>query len=176
MNGKNRKKGMVIKMKEITVKKLTPENFEKFGRYGDIGNPSGQFIGKSPVRFYRDILPFGYSAPMSASTTLVEPKEFVVDTLEYHTCTPEILMMLDQDAVICIGAATAQKEPPMDNLEAFYIPKGVMVYLNPGVWHYAPFPLGDMPVHSLVLLPERTYVNDTLCIAIEPDKQVAIKL
>jgi len=163
-------------MKQIEVKKLTPEDFKKFGRYGNIENPDSSFIGKSPIRFYRDILPFGYNAPMSASTTFVEPKEFVVDTLEYHSRTPEILMMLDQDAIICIGPATAEKEPPMDQLEAFYIPKGVMVYLNPGVWHYAPFPLSDKPVHSLVLLPERTYVNDTLCISIATDRQIGLKL
>jgi len=163
------------KMNTIQAKPLTEQSFAKFGRYGDILNPVSPFIGETPIQFYRDILPLHGSVPLSASTTCVAPMELIVKVMEYHTATPEIVMMLDDDAIICVGPATADKNPPIDQFEAFYLPKGVMVYLHPGVWHYAPFPLHEKMIHSLVLLPERTYANDCVNVEIDKEHQVKIK-
>lgn len=163
-------------MKTIKAQKLTFENFQKYGRFARILNPEPPYIGKQPILFYRDIIQLGSICPLSLSNTVVYPMELLVDILEYHTATGEGFMLLDGDGVICVGIATADGEIPVEELEAFYVPKGVMIYLNAGVWHFAPYPLDKEPLNSLVILPERTYVNDCIKKEIPMEKKLMIEI
>lgn len=160
-------------MKSIKIQKLDLEIFQKYGQYAPVINPITPFIGKEPIRFYRDIISLGHG-PVTVSNTVVNPIPFVVDKMEYHTATGEGFMMLDGDAVICLGIATANGKLP-DQLEAFHIPLGVMVYINAGVWHYAPYPVDDKPLNSLVLLPERTYAKDCIAVPIAEEDQLGLE-
>jgi len=156
-------------MNTIKVKSLTYESFRKYGSFSKIENPDTPYIGKSPVRFYRDILPLQLRE-VSVSTTVIEPIPFIVDKMEYHSDTGEAFMMLNGDAVICLGVATADGNLP-EQLEAFYVPKGVMIYVHPGVWHYAPFPTKNEVLYSLVLLPPRTYALDCSVLELPEEQQ-----
>lgn len=147
-------------MKKLEVKNLSESSFKVYGRYADLLNPSEPFIGEDPVRFYRDMLPLSGDRALSVSVTKVSPMPYVVDVLEYHSCTGECFMTLDGDTYIGVAPASVDKRPDMEKLEIFYVPRGCAVYLHPGVWHYAPYPAGDYEIHSMVLLPERTYAND----------------
>lgn len=154
-----------IRMKTIKANKLTYEAFRKFGTFAKILDPEPPYLGDedSQNRFYRDILPItALDGKLSISAGVARPAVPVVDILEIHTKTPEAFMMLDGDAVMAFAPASAENEIPVGQIEAFYIPKGVMIYLRPGVWHYGHFPAGDGTVTSIVLLPERTYCNDCL--------------
>lgn len=163
-------------MKTIKIQTLTFENFQKYGRFAQILNPVTPCIGKQPVLFYRDIIQLGSVSPLSFSNTVVFPTELLVNILEYHTATGEGFMLLDGDAIICVGIATADGEIPIDELEAFYVPKGVMMYVNAGVWHYAPYPVNNKPINSLVILPERTYANDCIKKEISTEMQLMIEI
>ena len=69
-------------------------------------------------------------------------------------------MAIDGDMVIHVGPATPKDVIPLEEIEAFRIPKGTFVSLRPGVWHGGPFTTTDKPVSVLIVLPERTYAND----------------
>lgn len=163
-------------MTTIKVRSLTLEGFQKYGRYVSILAPVTPSIGEQPILFYRDIIQLGGVAPLSFSNTVVCPRKLCVDILEYHTATGEGFMMLDGDAIICVGIATADGEIPVDELESFYVPKGVMVYVNAGVWHYAPYCVEDKPINSLVILPERTYANDCIKKEVPEQQKLMIEL
>ena len=163
-------------MNNINAQKLSLDKFQKYGRFAQIINPVTPCLGEKPVLFYRDIIQLGGVRPLSFSNTVVDPMELRVDILEYHTATGEGFMPLDGDAAICVGIATGDGEIPVDELEAFYVPKGVMVYLNAGVWHYAPYPVDKKPINSLVILPERTYANDCVKKQISAESQLMIKI
>lgn len=160
-------------MNTIAIKEMDLGSFQKYGRYAPVLQPTTPCLGTSPIRFFRDILSLG-NEPVTVSNTMVDPMPMIVDTMEYHSRTGEGFMILDADAVICLGIATSDGKLPQ-TLEAFHLRQGVMVYINPGVWHYAPYPIGNQPINSLVLLPERTYALDCQKVVLTADDWYILK-
>ena len=92
--------------------------------------------------------------------------------LEYHQTTCEGLFPFDDDVVIFVGAPAAG-ELKVDNLEAFYIPKGVFVKINPLIVHGTQFPVHNDEAHLICLLPGRTFMNDKTARSISDEDEMA---
>ena len=163
-------------MKTLKIQALSPEGFKKFGTYSRILHPDTPHLGEvtDPICFYRDILQVRAQGYVSVSAGVCLPVEKKVDVMEFHSRTPEAFMMLDGDVAMAFAPATADSEVPVDEIEAFLIPRGVMVYISAGVWHYAQMPLGSTPVTSVVLLPERTYANDCYKVTLPEEQQILL--
>lgn len=162
-------------MKKLVMKPLSAETFLPYGRFASLTEPSGVALGLPPIRFFRDLLPLGSAQNLAASVTQTAPVDLRVDIMEFHTHTWEAFMTLDTESCICVGPATADAVVDSDSLEAFRVPPCTMIYLHPGVWHYAPYPLEGKTLHSLVLLPERTYANDCVKVALDAAQQLIIE-
>lgn len=150
-------------MRTLKVEKLDVEKFLPFGFYGNLINPDADKLGARPIEFFRDMVQQDLccASKVSFSTCRVEKRDFVIDVSEYHTCTGEGILPLDNDILIHVGPAAARDSGvPLDKIRVFKIPKGTMVVIRPGVWHHAPFTLKDSPANVLIVLPERTYAND----------------
>ena len=161
----------------VKVKELTRENFAKYGDYVDLLAPNGVKIGNEPIEFYRDMIQMHLgdgSVLPSFSICKVDNRPAVIDVTEYHSYAMEGNIPLDGDTYMHFAKATPTSEPPLDDFEVFRIPKGTLVVAKPGVWHHAPFAVDTAPVHTLVILPERTYAND--CIVVELKKKDQIKI
>ena len=98
----------------------------------------------------------------------------VIDVTEYHNLTGEGVLPLDADALIHVAPAGVEGPPPLDKVEAFRVPKGTFVSLNPGVWHHAPFAHNADVANVLIVLPERTYATDCHVTELEPAEQIEI--
>ena len=163
-------------MKTIKVKPLSKEAFYKYGSYAAFIDPVNEPATgpkDAPLVFFRDMLPVDMAAPCF-STLRVQSRPMVVADAEFHDTTCEVAMPLDGDAVIWCAPAGAGEELPLDEVEAFLVPKGTAVMFRPGVWHHAAFPAADAPLNVLIVLPERTYVNDLFAITL--DEKFAIEL
>lgn len=157
-------------MQGLRIEQLSKESFEQFGYYADFSNPKNEYLGKAPVEFYRDILQMYSNSNISSfSVCKVSLRAFKVDSTEYHSKTCEVTMPLDGDILVHLAPAT-NGEIPFEKMRIFRIPKLTMFVIKPGVWHGAPFTTQDEKVNILVVLPERTYVNDCVCIDIEEQK------
>jgi len=161
-------------MKQLHLLELTSDTFLPYGRFASLLVPNGPVLGEKPIRFFRDLLPLGNGKALAASVTQVEVMPMKVETMEFHTYTWEAFLSLDSDSCICVAPATGTAELNPDTLEIFRVPSGTMIYLHPGVWHYAPFPLGRSTLHSLVILPERTYVNDCVKVTIAEPRMIDV--
>jgi ureidoglycolate lyase len=160
--------------KKILLKKLTMENFRRYGVYADMLNPE---ISKSgPVSFVPDMarLDLGHSANASFSVTKVEPRKNIINFMEYHTFTGEGILPLDGDIYVHLAPPTPKGVIPMDKVEAFFVPKGTLLSIRMGVWHGAPFAAGSEPVNVMCVLPERTYANDGYFHMVPEDEQIKI--
>ena len=149
-------------MKKLKVMNILESDFSVYGRYTDLLHPKGPSIGEAPVRFFRDMMPLGQAEVLSLSVTEMEPMELKADVMEFHSRTGECFLTLDGDTYICVAPATPDSVIRAENMEAYYVPAGTAVYLHPGVWHYAPFPVEKKTLHSLVMLPQRVYANDCI--------------
>lgn len=149
-------------MRQIKAKQITAENFKEFGSFTDLLNPTGYSLGD----FFQDRLKMHNSGSMQTafSPLLVhKPEKMIVTTAEYHNYTQEGVLCLDDDVIVHV--APAGKDPVPELTEAFLVPKGTMVLLNTGVWHLSAIPVNKETAHVLIVLPERTYLND--CVVVE---------
>ena len=160
-------------MRKIKAQKITAENFKPYGTFSDILNPSGYSLGN----FYADRLlePAKTALPLAFSSLTVHKKNaMVIDTVEYHNHTGEILMPLDTDVVIHVAPPSKTLIP--EKTEAFIVPKGTLVRFNVGVYHYAPFSIEKEKGSVLIVLPERTYLNDCTVFKYDEKDQMEIIL
>lgn len=163
-------------MRKIKVSPLSLKGFQKFGTFCDVLHPDSPHFGsdKDPICFFRDMIQIRTGNHVSISSAVCLPVEKTIKIMEYHSKTPEASMMLDGDVIMAFGPATADHAVPIDEIEAFFIPQGVMVCIHPGVWHYAQIPAGNQKVTAMVLLPERAYANDCYTARLMEEQQIEI--
>jgi ureidoglycolate lyase len=149
-------------MKEVKVKELSLEAFSKYGSYANMINPDTIKIGAEPIEFFRDIVKsnLGNATQASFSVCRVSKRPNIINVSEYHNTSCEVCMPIDGDVLMHVAPAVPQKEFPVDLAEVFYIPKGTIVIVDPGVWHHGPYTVDTDVVNCLVALPERLYMND----------------
>lgn len=160
-------------MKTIKVKKLTADNFAKYGAYADLLNPKGEKIGNTPVEFFRDMAQLKSIQVNSASFSVcrVTKRDMIIECSECHNYCSEGSIPLDGDVIIYVAPASCD-DIPEDKIEAFFVPKGTFVSLNPGVWHQAAYPCDTDIVNVAIILPERTYVNDCKVVSLKENIKI----
>jgi ureidoglycolate lyase len=165
-------------MREIKVKTLSLADFKKYGTYSCLPVDNEPHIKvRDRVRFYRDLcgVNLGTEQTVSFSVCRMGSRPFVIDHMEYHNVCQEGIMPLDDDVIIFVAPAT-NGSLPIDEVEAFRIPKHTMVVLNSGVWHFSPYLCNEKAGHILILLPERTYVNDCVLVPLAEDQKILIQV
>ena len=165
-------------MRTVKVEELSCENFKSFGFYANMINPDTEKFGSPPREFYRDIIQqnIGNTYTVSYSITKVYPRDLIINMSEYHSKTAEGLLPLDNDILIHVAPATRPNNDfPSDKIRIFYIHKGTLVVIHPGVWHHAPFVINDNPANVLIILPERTYANDCVVTQIHDGNFIQIE-
>ena len=164
-------------MKTIKVQQLSVEKFHRYGSYARLINPSADATGPkdAEIVFYRDMVQQTLSDSPSYSTCFMRPRPMVITVGEYHDFTCEVSMPLDNDALVWVAPAGAGSEVPVDDIEVFFVPKGTLLSLRPGVWHHAAFTPNDKDVNVMIVLPERCYATDCHVAEIPADKQVEIE-
>lgn len=146
---------------EITVKKLTAE---KFALYGDIIHHAGaETAFPAPEE---DILTCTVLVPQMqldagclAQMLVCKARPMVVEKMERHADTAEILISTKEDYVLCV--APPAEEVAEDQIEAFLIPAGSTIVMKPSCWHWIPFPTGTQDAEVIVVFRAET-VNDDL--------------
>ena len=86
------------------------------------------------------------------------------------------MMPLNDDALVHVAPAGSHDVVPYDEFEVYRIPMGTIVAIRPGVWHHAPFCMGNTPLNSLVVLPERCYATDCVVVTFPEEELVQIIL
>ena len=161
-------------MRTIKVKELNREDFRKYGSYERMVNPETITFGGEPVQFFRDMLPMHIgSEQVSFSICRVCPRPLVIEFYEYHNKTGEGILPIDGDIILHVAYASGKVD--LNEVEAYFVPRGTMVTLRPGVFHHAPFAAGETPVSTLIVLPERTYANDCIIVRAEEQDKIAME-
>ena len=164
-------------MKTIKAKSIDTVEFMQYGYLADIANPVNTYhFGEYPCAFNRDMvtMPLKDCTPPAFGSLKVGKRPMIIEDVEFHSCSCEAMMPLDDDMVIHVGPANADILE-IDNIVAFIIPKGTLVILRPGTWHGAPYPINNDGT-VLICLPERTYINDTKKYILTEEQKLKIEL
>ena len=162
--------------KTIGIKKLTYEAFKTYGSFANMLEPKGSKLELGSIEFFPDmaILNLGQTNEASFSITRIQKRENIIDAIECHMYTGEGILPLDGNVLVHVAPATPKEIIPLDQIEVFRVPKGTLLTLRPGVWHCAPFAENSDVINVLVILPERTYVNDGYFYHIPKENEIHI--
>ena len=169
-------------MRTIKVRPLDENAFRKYGVYQDLTDNrqmASRVItgsGRGDGGFYADLvwLDFdrGKNNPTVSMCHIKKGEKNIVNFLEYHQTTCEGLFPFDDDIVIFVGVP-GQGDLQVDSIEAFYVPRGTFVKLNPMIVHGTQFPAHSEEAHVICLLPGRTFRNDKVARAITEEDEMA---
>ncbi len=159
-------------MREIKIQKLTKEAFAPYGQFYNMANPDGYPLSGEIHRFFPDRLTSSvYGANIAFSPILVKkPEEMIINAVEYHTTTAEIIMPLNDAMILHVAQPSAGKPIP-ELTQAFRVPKNTIIRMNPCVWHLAPLPATKDELCAMIVLPECTYINDCTVVDLKEDEQ-----
>lgn len=161
-------------MRTISIQPLTPERFSPYGAFTDLLHPAGTGMGGPEALFFPDRMRvLGGTRMTGVSVVSTQRRPLLIDAAEQHDLATEVLLPLDGD-ILCFAAPACSATFPAGEAEAFLVPRGTAVALFPGVWHKAPFPVNAEQVHTLVLLPERTYAADCRVQVLQEKDQIQI--
>lgn len=169
-------------MHTIKVQQLSEEAFRKYGSYQDLTNNKQMASrtitgdGRGEGGFYADLLWLDFDRAKNNPAVCVchikKSEKNIVKFLEYHQTTCEGLFPFDDDVIIFVGAPAAGGLT-VDRLEAFYIPKGTFVKINPLIVHGTQFSVHKEEAHLICLLPGRTFMNDKVARSITEEADMA---
>ena len=163
-------------MREIQVQKLTKDNFGKYGEFLDLLDES-ELKKKSIFQegFFADVVALEFNQGNQPTISVCHVKkqsENIISFLEAHQYACEGLLPLDGDVIIFVGIMDSDFRT--ESIEAFYVPKGTFVKLNPLIVHGTQYPVDKEDVHIVCMLPGRTFKNDMLSRRLETGEQIRI--
>ena len=102
-------------------------------------NPVSEMLGAPPIEFFPDMIQqaLGNCQAVSYSNCRIGPRDPVINVVECHSSTAEMLMPLDADVLMWFAPASVPDAGfPGEKVRAFLVPKGTMVVIKPGTWHH----------------------------------------
>lgn len=164
-------------MKQVLIQPLTTESFARYGTFQNLLDIS-DLEQKSVTSggFFADVLSLDFgkrTLPTVSVCYVTKQPRNIVSFVEAHQETCEGLLPLDADIVIFVGAM-GWGECSSDSLEAFLVPKGTFVKLNPLILHGKQYLLDAEQAHIACFLPMRTFRNDTLYKDLSESEQVEL--
>ena len=143
---------------------------------------SGQDRGKRKKKksifqegFFADVVALEFNQGNQPTISVCHVKkqsDNIISFLEAHQYACEGLLPLDGDVIIFVGIM--DRDFRTESIEAFYVPKGTFVKLNPLIVHGTQYPVDKEDVHIVCILPGRTFKNDMLSRRLETGEQIRI--
>ncbi len=165
----NKKRGISMRVKELAIHSLNAETFKVFGCFIDKpeGKPTIELDGF--FKYYDGVASLEMQAPSGIGILEVYKREPVLGLIEMHEKSPEVLVALDTDFhFVVVNSDDTGKTPFLETARAFLLKQGQAVVLNPGVWHWIPFPLRNSG-KLMVIIKAGTSENDLLTIDLEKE-------
>ncbi|MDR3305514.1 MAG: ureidoglycolate lyase [Clostridiales Family XIII bacterium] len=113
----------------------------------------------SHVKYWKKITEFSLPSVVSTSYLIGRKRNFVVTEMERHFNTNEVIIPLDNDAILVVAKPDAKTESPVD-VTAFYLRRSQGVVLHQNIWHVVPFPINADESAYFILFAKGTEEND----------------
>ncbi len=123
--------------------------------------------------FYPDRLTASLNTPIGFSPLVVtKPEKMIIKLVEIHTHTWELLLPMNDDMIIHVSPPNGTVPKP-ELTEAFIVPKGTLVKLQPAVWHLNPVPVHEKTLCVMAAVAQCTYLNDCILVNLDEEQQMA---
>ncbi len=158
-------------MKKLTVVEMTPESFVGYGDVLSVG-PGAPMGSSEEFTYWGKVAELGMGTRVSTGYLSCKPREGVLRQLERHLRTPEILVALHGDSLVCMARPSASGNKGIEGLQAFHVRQGQAFAMAPGTWHWAAFPVGKSEAVFLVVFASGTEGADLELMALDDSRAV----
>lgn len=136
-------------------------NEKSFREYGQIlSEKAGEPMADDDIiSYWGKVANIKFDKNISTGVLFGHKRLMATKNLERHIETPEVLVALSGDAVICVAVPSKQEDEP-DKIKAFYIKQGDAISLYRGIWHWTPFPVDSEQCKFLVMFNNDTESKD----------------
>ncbi|MDR2746037.1 MAG: hypothetical protein LBB77_01195 [Treponema sp.] len=152
-------------MKTIKTRQLSDAAFRQYGTFQNLLDNEGLAAASVNKKgFFADLitLNFGTTTLPSVSVCHVKREEKnIIEFAEAHKYTCEGLLPIDAGVIIYVGRLIRGELSP-ETIEAFTVPRGTFVKLEPLILHGRQFVTEADEAHILCMLPQRTFNNDMI--------------
>ncbi len=142
-------------MRKIQAVALTRASFRDYGQIMSEGEGKAASENEE-FTYWGKVARFTFQQQASAGVLVCRKRPAVVRSIERHLKTPEVLINLDGDCLICL----ARPGEGLDELKAFRVRQGQAFALHAGTWHWIPFPLRQAECRFLVIFRFGTEEED----------------
>ena len=155
---------MAANRNEIHVRSLDSESFRQYGQLISIRRASDMKpdFESENITFYGALGIFESRTPMEFGICTYKKREPVIEHLEQHVLTQELLYAIDDDFIMPVAPNVTRgvrNVPDLDNLEAVEVRKGEGILFDKGIWHWIPYPRRNHS-YALVGFSKDTAKND----------------
>jgi len=159
----------------ITPKKITKENFAKFGELITTDDIKPISINDGYAKRFDGIANLDTSkdngeATISIFSALKRKFPMNIDMMEQHPLGSQAFIPMKETTFLSFVAPNADK-PDLDKIEAFIIPPGLGVNYKAGTWHFPLIATEDMNF----LVVDRKGSGENLKIENLKEKQIVLK-
>ena len=132
----------------ITPKKITKENFAKFGELITTDDIKPISINDGYAKRFDGIANLNTSkdngeTTISIFSALKRTFPMNIDMMEQHPLGSQAFIPMKETTFLAFVAPEGDK-PDLNKIESFVIPKGIGVNYNPGIWHFPLISTEDM--------------------------------
>ena len=151
-------------MFKVKVQKLTES---AFAPYGDVLGTEGKIPGgeQGLYNWYEKLACVTGADSVSINLLTAMEREFICRRFEMHQRTTETVLPLTGGLIV---AVLPKGDVAFCKLAAFYVPIGKGVSFAPGVWHYAPYPIGG-DATCAVIFRDNTGKDDVIFAELDED-------
>jgi len=146
-------------MKKLTVVDLAPESFRGYGSVLSV-SPGIPMADSEEITYWGKVAEVEMGPRVSTGYLACKPRAGVLKQLERHLRTPEILVALHGDSLVCLARPSAPGSKAIDGLQAFRVRRGQAFAMAPGTWHWAGFPTAKTEAVFLVVFAAGTEGTD----------------
>ena len=151
-------------MLTLRTKKISRENFEKFGRLVSMPSDKPTAQGKT-YRFWSDLAHYFIQGETEIGLcTVYKQKETIIAGLERHLHTPEILIPIDAPFALPVW----REGDKNTEVASFSVNIGQAVVINKAIWHGACIPIAAPEASYFVIFKRKTPDTDLEMKEIEP--------
>ena len=147
-------------MEEIKTVALTLENFKDYGQVLSIskGEPMADNV---EFMYWGKVTELAMTEMVSTGILVCRKREGLIKSLERHTRTPEVLVALEGDSLICMAKPeSVVGADRIEGIQAFYVRQGEALVMHAGTWHWVPIPVDREESKLLVVFASGTEAED----------------
>lgn len=148
-------------MNKIEPVSLTEESFAAFGKIISVTEKAPACDDANIIytkQVYTDAM-----GKLSTGIMTCKKRTPILQTMEKHENTPEIMVNLGGDAILVLAEKDYDFESDnADKIRAFRVKKGDAYVIDAGVWHWASYPVKEERVDYLVIFKFDTEDTDII--------------